>query len=66
MWVLIVNDLFLGPGEVTVGAQDLTQWTFDFAFDKVLLFERQPGGSGKVTELRPKRLDRVQALYSHA
>jgi hypothetical protein len=51
-WLLIVNDLFLGPGEVSVRLEGLARWTFDFAFDKVLLFERQPGGSGKVIELR--------------
>ena len=52
VWLLIVNDLFLGPGEVCVHSESLAQWTFDFAFDKVLLFERQPGGSGEVIELR--------------
>jgi hypothetical protein len=52
VWLLIVNDTFLGPGEVTVRADELTQWTFDFGFDKVMLFERQPDGSGEVTELR--------------
>lgn len=51
VWLLIVNDLFLGPGEVTVHLEDLTRWTFDFDFDKVLFFERQPGGTGKVIEL---------------
>lgn len=50
--MLIVNDLFLGPGEVCLRSEDLAQWAFDFAFDKVLLFERQPGGSGKVIKLR--------------
>jgi hypothetical protein len=50
--LLIVNDLFLGPGEVCLRSEDLAQWAFDFAFDKVLLFERQPGGSGKVIKLR--------------
>lgn len=52
VWLLIVNDRFLGPGEVWVRADELAQWTFDFAFDKVLLFERQPGGTGDVIELR--------------
>jgi hypothetical protein len=51
VWLLIVNDLFLGPGEVCVHLEELAHWIFDFAFDKVLFFERQPGGSGKVIEL---------------
>jgi hypothetical protein len=60
VWLLIVNDLFLGPGEVTVRLEDLTRWTFDFDFDKVLFFERQPGGTGTVIELlRAERLQRV-------
>lgn len=37
--------------EVCVHLEALTQWTFDFDFDKVLFFERQPGGTGKVIEL---------------
>jgi hypothetical protein len=52
VWLLIVNDLFLGPGEVFVRDDDLAEWTFDFAFDKVFLFRRQPGGSGDVIQLR--------------
>jgi hypothetical protein len=52
VWLLIVNDRFLGPGEVCVRSQDLAGWTFDFGFDKVLLFERQAGGSGDVMQLR--------------
>ena len=47
-----VNDLFLGPGEVSVYEDDLKDWTFDFSFDKVLGFRRQPGGSAEVIELR--------------
>ena len=52
VWLLIVNDLFLGPGEVFARPEDLRTWQFASGFDKVLLFRRQPGGSGKVLELR--------------
>jgi hypothetical protein len=64
VWLLLVNDLFLGPGEVCVHLESLTQWNFDFDFDKVLFFERQPGGTGKVIELlRAKRS--VETVHSH-
>jgi hypothetical protein len=52
VWLLIVNDLFIGPGEVSVCLDVLAQWTFPSSFDKLLLFERQPGGSGHVIELQ--------------
>lgn len=52
IWLVIVNDEFLGPGEVRVRPDLLAQWTFASSFDKVLLFARQPGGSGEVIELR--------------
>ena len=52
VWLLIINDLFLGAGEVCVHLDKVARCTFEFGFDKVLLFERQPGGSGKVIELR--------------
>jgi hypothetical protein len=52
VWLLIVNDLFLGPGEVCARTDYLAEWTFNFDFDRVLLFSRQPGGSGEVVELR--------------
>ena len=52
VWLLIVNDLFLGPGEVYARPDDLARWTFPFSFDKVLVFSRQPGGSGNVFELQ--------------
>jgi hypothetical protein len=52
VWLLIVNDLFLGPGEVCARKDHLAEWTFTFDFDKVLLFSRQPGNSGEVIELR--------------
>lgn len=51
-WLLIVNDHFLGPGEVRTDPAALAQWTFSFAFDKVLLFLRQAGGRGEVINLR--------------
>ena len=65
VWLVIVNDLFLGPGEVCVDLASLAQWTFDVDFDKVLFFERQPGGTGKVIELRrAERPQVVEALHS--
>jgi len=51
-WLLIINDQFLGPGEVCVRPEHLAQWTFDFDFDKVFLFVREPGGQGDVIELQ--------------
>jgi hypothetical protein len=52
VWLLIVNDLFLGPGEVYARPDDLAKWKFTFDFDKVLLFSRQPGGGGDVIEIQ--------------
>jgi hypothetical protein len=52
VWLLIVNDQFLGPGEVYVRPDDLAEWKFKFEFEKVLLFAREPGGSGKVFDLQ--------------
>src|SRR5712691_8149449 len=34
-WLLLVNDLFLGPGEVCFHLDKLSVWTFEFDFDKV-------------------------------
>lgn len=51
---------FLGPGEVRVRLEDVMQWTFEFDFDKVLFFERQPGGTGTVIELL--RAERLQSV----
>lgn len=51
VWLLIVNDHFLGPGEVYARPDDLAEWKFSFEFEKVLLFAREPGGGGKVFEL---------------
>ncbi len=51
-WLLIVNDQFLGAGEVFARPEDLAAWTFTFDFDRVLLFSREPGGSGRVVKLR--------------
>ncbi len=52
VWLLIVNDQFLGPGEVCVDPCDLAEWRFVFDFEKVLLFIRQPGDRGAVFELQ--------------
>ena len=52
LWLLIVNDQFLGPGEVYVRPEDLSAWSFTFGFEKVLLFAREAGGGGKVYELQ--------------
>jgi len=52
VWLLIVSDLFLGPGEVYARPDDLAKWKFTFDFDKVLLFSRQPGGGGDATEIQ--------------
>ena len=52
VWLLITNDQFLGPGQVHVSPEQLVEWKFDFDFDKVLLFLRQPGGTGEVIELQ--------------
>ena len=51
VWLLIVNDQFLGPGEVYACTKNLAEWKFVFDFEKVLLFSREPGGSGEVIEL---------------
>ena len=51
VWLLMVNDLFVGPGEVAFRDEDIAEWSFGSKFDRLLLFERQPGGSGKVSEL---------------
>lgn len=51
-WLLIVNDRFLGAGEVYARADHVAQWKFAFDFDKVLLFLREPGGSGEVIEVQ--------------
>lgn len=52
VWLLIVNDQFLGPGEVYARPDHLAQWKFPFDFDKVLLFSREPGGTGEVIEIQ--------------
>jgi hypothetical protein len=52
IWLLIVNDQFLGHGEVYARPDDLARWKFVFDLDKVLLFSREPGGSGKVIEVQ--------------
>ena len=52
VWLLIVNDQFLGAGEVHARPDHLAQWKFTFTFEKVLLFSREPGGGGEVIELQ--------------
>jgi hypothetical protein len=51
-WLLIVNDRFLGAGEIYARAEHVEQWTFAFDFDKVLMFLREPGGTGEVLEVQ--------------
>jgi hypothetical protein len=51
-WLLIVNDRFLGAGEVYARADHVAQWKFAFDFEKVLMFLREPGGSGEVIEVQ--------------
>ncbi|HXJ91626.1 MAG TPA: hypothetical protein VMT20_01950 [Terriglobia bacterium] len=52
VWLLIVNNRFLGPGEVYVRPDDLAQWKFPFDFDKVLMFLREADGTGEVIEIQ--------------
>jgi hypothetical protein len=51
-WLLIVNDQSLGPGEVYARPEDLSEWRFAFDFERVLLFSREAGGTGRVIELQ--------------
>jgi hypothetical protein len=43
---------FLGAGEVYARADHVAQWKFAFDFEKVLMFLREPGGSGEVIEVQ--------------
>ena len=52
VWLLIINDQFLGPGEVCTRPDRLAEWKFSFDFEKVLMFAREPGGGGEVLELQ--------------
>jgi hypothetical protein len=52
VWLLVVNDQFLGPGEVHVPGGQLVRWRFTFDFDRVLIFTRRASGAGQVVELR--------------
>jgi hypothetical protein len=52
VWLLIVTDQLLGAGEVYARPDHVAQWKFTFNFEKVLLFSREPGGSGEVIELQ--------------
>jgi len=51
-WLLLVNDRFLGAGEVYVREDQARQWEFAFDFERVFLFLRDPGGTGEVIEIR--------------
>ena len=51
VWLLIINNQFLGPGEIYARPDLLAGWKFHFDFDKVLLFLREPGGTGEIIEL---------------
>jgi hypothetical protein len=52
IWLLIVNNRFLGAGEVYARPDHVAQWKFAFDFDRVLMFLREPGGSGEVIEIQ--------------
>jgi len=52
VWLLIVNNQFLGAGEIYGWPDHLAQWRFAFDFEKVLLFSRDLGGGGEVIELQ--------------
>lgn len=54
VWLLLVSDQFIGPGEVYVRPDHLAQWEFVFDFDKVLLFTREIGGGGEVVDVQRK------------
>lgn len=54
VWLLLVSDQFIGPGEVYVRPDHLAQWEFVFHFDKVLLFTREIGGGGEVVDVQRK------------
>jgi hypothetical protein len=52
VWLLIINDRFLGAGGVYVRSDHAAQWRFRFGFDKVLLLLRDPLEAGEVIELQ--------------
>jgi hypothetical protein len=52
VWLLVVNNRYLGPGEVYMRADVIANEQFDFEFDRVLVFLRDIGGSGEVVELQ--------------
>lgn len=51
VWLLIVNNRYLGPGEIYLRPDVITNERFQFAFDKVLVFLRDTGGEGEIVEL---------------
>jgi len=52
VWLVVVNDWFLGHSAVYVRPEDVAEWRFRSDFDKVLLFSREPGGGGEVVEVQ--------------
>ena len=52
VWLVIINDRFLGAGMVYARLDRLADWQFVYEFDKVLLFLREAGGGGEVIELQ--------------
>ena len=52
VWLLIVNNRYLGPGEVYLRADAISTERFTFAFDRVLVFLRDIGAGGEVVELQ--------------
>jgi len=51
VWLLVVNDQFLGAGEVYARPDHVSQWKFASRFDRTLLFSRERDGSGELIEL---------------
>jgi hypothetical protein len=52
IWLMIINDQWRGAGEVYVNPEQAATWTFDFPFDKVLLYCRPLTTPATVIELR--------------
>ena len=52
VWLMIINDQWRGPGEVYVDPEQAATWTFDFQFDKVILFCRPLATQATIIELR--------------
>ncbi len=52
VWLLIVNNRYLGPGEIYLRPEAIANECFVFAFDRVFVFLRDIGSSGEIVELR--------------